>query len=266
MFDTHCHLNFPEFENSLKTHINSARDKGVTRFLIPGTDYTSSVKAVEIANKYNGVYAAVGFHPTSDLSAKRIDSNVFKLEELISESNRIVAIGEIGLDYYHTSKDMEVATPNLQKEYFIKQLRLSIRLNLPVIIHNRLATYDIISSLEKLGSKHFKRNAVFHCCPADDQLLEFAIKNSIFIGIDGDSTYDIKKQEFIKRIPADLLVVETDSPNLRPMENDVRVNFPNTPSNLPIILQMVSKLKNIEFDKLQSITMDNSGKLLNIKI
>lgn len=260
MFDTHCHLNLDEFDNKLENTINKARESGVECFMIPGVDYSTSKKAAQIATDFEEVYAAVGIHPTTRLDSD-IDEEIVRIEHLAGETVIVRAIGEIGLDYYHLSKDLEVPGPDEQIHMFTAQLKLAVKLNLPVIIHNRQSTEDILSCLNEVGVSNFEKRAVFHCCPAEEELLEYAIKNKIFIGVDGDVTYDDNKKEFVKRIPDDLLVIETDSPYLTPEPVRSEKRFPNTPANLVHTLDAIATARGEDKDKLQKMTFENSATL-----
>ncbi len=264
MFDTHCHLSLEVFEKNLSEIIKCAKGTGVKKFLILGIDYASSMKATEIADEYTSIYASVGVHPTTDLQKLDLYSVLFKLEELSSDSENVVAIGEIGLDYYHISKSDLLASRDIQISFFREQLRLSLKLALPVIVHNRMATEDVLESINGIGAEKFSQQMVFHCCPAEEELLDYAIKNKIFIGVDGDVTYDKDKQEFVKKIPLELLLLETDSPYLTPEPARSEKRFPNQPMNLGITAKFISEIKEMRYDHLVSVTYQNSLRLFNL--
>ncbi len=279
MFDTHCHLNFKAFDKNLDDVINRAKEVGVENIVIPGTDVATSKKAVEIAEKYEEIYAAVGIHPhhvfeifKSSMPFSRQQnkgkswlekaSSLNQIEELLKHP-KVLAVGEIGLDrhIYQKTKygDYQVNEDfiNLQKELFLEQLKLAKKYQKTLIIHNRQAKKDL---LELLNTCDYLTDiqAVFHCCEPDDELLDFAIKNNIFIGVDGDVVYDSQKQQFIKKVPFDLLVLETDSPFLSPFRK-----FPNTPENLKYIAEFVAKLKSISVEDLIEKTTKNANKLFS---
>ncbi|GIW64503.1 MAG: hydrolase TatD [Patescibacteria group bacterium] len=277
MFDTHCHLNFKAFDKNLDEVIKKAQKAGVETIVIPGTDVVTSKKAVEIAEKYGGVYAAVGIHPhhvfeifKSSMPFSRQQnkgkswlekaSSLNQIEELL-KNPKVLAVGEIGLDRHIYKKtkyaDYQVDEDfiNLQRKLFLEQLKLAKKYQKTLIIHNRQAKKDL---LELLNTYYFLLNTkiVFHCCEPDDELLYFAIKNNIFIGVDGDVVYSPEKQKFIKKVPLDLLVLETDSPFLSPFRK-----FPNTPENLKYIAEFVTKLKDISIEDLIKTTTKNANKL-----
>ncbi len=301
MFDTHCHLNFEAFNDNVGEIIDAAKKVGVTRFVVPGTDLPTSKKAIEIAQQYDGVYAAVGIHPhhafsmNDAQSTKHVAREIRKLETLIiscvsgyilHDSSPIVAIGEIGLDRYEYKKtkyeDYQIGEEfiSLQKELFIAQLKLAVKYNLSVIVHNREAKKDTLQVLEENWDEHFMGRLVIHCCEPDEEILQFVIDHKIFLGVDGDLTYNVDKQHFIKKVPLENLVLETDSPflspHLRPANAKAMagqqgfggqatpLKFPNTPSSIPIIAKKVAELKGVTIEEVGKMTTENAKKLFNL--
>lgn len=258
MFDTHCHLNFEAFEDNFEEVIARARHEGVRQMLIPGTDLKTSKKALDIAEVHQNIYASVGIHPTKDLGKIDLESSLYKLEEL-AENNKVVAIGEVGLDYYWFR-----SSPDVQKEFFKAQIKLALKLGKALIIHNRQAGEDVVKTLQSVWHKNLVRRCVFHCCEVDDYLLTFALNNGIYIGVDGDVTYDADKQNFINEVPLESLVIETDSPYLlpEPLRSKERVN--NEPTNMKLVLECVAKVKNIGKDELGKITTNNAKRLFSV--
>lgn len=255
MFDTHCHLNFEAFEDSYEDVIGRARHAGVRFMLIPGTDWKTSKKAFDIAEVHQNIYASVGIHPTKDLGKIDLEPTIFKLEEL-AENDKVVAIGEVGLDYYWFR-----SSPDVQKVFFRAQIKLALKMGKSLIIHNRHAGEDVVKTLQSLWHRNLVKRCVFHCCEEDNYMLTFARNNGIFIGVDGDVTYDKDKQKFIKDVPVELLVVETDSPYMlpEPLRSKERVN--NEPKNVELVLDAVAKLKNIDKNELKKITTKNAKTL-----
>mgnify|MGYP000518933582 CR=1 FL=1 len=311
MFDTHCHLNFSAFNGILEEVISEAKKAGVEKIVVPGTDVETSIKAVEIAQKFDGVYAAVGIHPhhvkkyqnempkqvrhdklssrynklagcnpsPSDsegkfISGSLLNNDLKKLEKLLTHP-KVVAIGEIGLDRYIYQKtkyenyQIDERFIALQKEVFLAQLNLAKKYKKTVIIHNRQAKDDLLSTLANNQLLITNNNLVFHCCEPDFDLLNFAKKHHIYIGVDGDVTYDEKKQEFVKKIPLSLLVLETDSPFLMPKIQKKTVFKKdclciNTPKNLVLIVQKVAEIKEEKVEKIIKKTKTNAIKLFMI--
>lgn len=259
MFDTHCHLNLDIFSGLVYETISEAREFGVEYFLVPGTNIADSKIASDISQSYDKVYSAVGIHPTEKLDENEIDAEIFKLEELITSTKTIVAIGEIGLDYFRFDSPSRV-----QKIYFERQLALACKYGLPVIIHNRMASEDVLLLLSKY-SENKNLEGVLHCCEPEKELLDFANKHDFYVGINGDITYDRKKQGFIKSVNINKILVETDSPNLSPEPVRREKRFPNEPKNIRYIIEELSRIKNVDNSEIVNVTTANAIKLFGIK-
>ena len=274
MFDTHAHLNFSKFDTIVEAVTERARTIGVDFIVVPGTDYASSVKAVEIAEKHDHIYAAVGIHPhhVFELYAKKADIGkaLEEFNELYTKAN-VIAIGEIGIDkheYGETKYDeyhIDSTFLELQRSVFIAQLEKAIDLRKSVIVHNREATDDVLAVINTYADPSLAGRLVIHCCEPDKRLLECAIERNYFIGVDGDITYSLEKQEFIKHVPLDHLVLETDSPFLLPESLKSEKKYPNEPANIPIIAQFVATLLNKPVEEIQNVTTENAKRLFNIK-
>ncbi|PIS15487.1 hydrolase TatD [Candidatus Roizmanbacteria bacterium CG09_land_8_20_14_0_10_41_9] len=274
MFDTHCHLNFKAFQKTLPDVIDRAYKAGVSYMLIPGTDLEASRRAVEIAKGHKGVYAAVGIHPHHALESlgstdDRRKTKVDMIEELLREE-KVLAVGEVGIDKYQY-KETKYKTGSInpdfierQKELFVHQIQLAIQHKKSLILHNREAVEDTLLILKDHWGTHLEGRTVFHCCEPDKQLLEFAKKHRVYIGVDGDVTYNKKKQEFIKTVPLELLVLETDSPFLLPEPLRSQKKYPNEPANLASISAFLGDLLNIEKDELARVTTQNAKKLFTL--
>ena len=299
MFDTHCHLNFKAFnpplsrlmsglrrdfassserskslKKTLPDVIARAREAGVTKIVVPGTDVKTSRRGVEIAEKIDGVYAAVGIHPHHAYKLitnyeLRITNELEEIEQLLSHP-KVIAVGEVGLDnhtYDNTVyKDYQVDSRflELQKELFQKQIELATRFKKSLILHNREARDDFLQILREKWVTHLNDKTVFHCCEPDETLLAFAKDHHIFIGVDGDVTYSKEKQEFIKNVPIEMLVLETDSPFLLPEPLRTQKKFPNEPANISIIYKFISQLCAVNIEDLQKATTDNARRLFSL--
>jgi TatD DNase family protein len=262
--DTHCHLNFQAFQNNLNETIENAKKAGVDKFIVPGAKLDSSLKACEIANKYPDCFASIGIHP------HHIDElNILKKEKIISEYKtliakpKVVAIGEIGLDYYQY-KNLPAITNSdkaLQKELFLLQFDFAIEKNLPVILHCREAHEDLFSIL---ASYQKLPKIVLHCFDAGQNYLEKALNLGFFIGFDGNITYP--KNDFLRNLvsqtPIEKLLLETDSPYLTPVPHRGQEN---NPANLVYIAQEVAKVKNLSLEEIGKTTTGNALNLFSLK-
>lgn len=253
LIDTHCHLNFQAFENDFDAVIKRALEAGVTKIINVGADLTSSRKAVEIAQKYDGCFAAVGIHPhhTDKLESGWEE----KLDELAGQP-KVVAIGEIGLDYYEYESN-GIVNPQIQKEVFIKQIHLAQEQKLPVIFHSRESADDMFEIIKP------PVRGVFHCYAAGKSGIPKVINLGLYFGVDGNLTYDQGLQNVVTKIPLEKIILETDSPWLTPVP--FRKEH-NEPKNVKIISEWLSKIKGVDQEKVAKITTDNAQSLFGIDI
>lgn len=282
MFDTHTHIQFKIFEGRVDEVVDLARHFGVSKIMVVGTDLESSKNAVNLASQFNGVYASVGIHPhhvfeyfTNShpelVSGSKIDSGsntsgmTDGVEDLLNHP-KVLAIGETGMDkyIYKNTKYLNYLISedflDLQKRFFTLQIKLAIKYDKSLIVHNMEAVDETLAVLKDNWSEVLSGRSVFHCCEPDFRLLDFAKEYNIFIGVDGDVTYDRAKQKFVKLVPLELLVLETDSPFLVPKGSQSL----NIPSNLRVIAEKISKIKKVEQKKIEEITFQNSLKLFGI--
>lgn len=282
MFDTHAHLQFEAFQGRVEETIMRAREAGVTYMMLPSTDVMSSRGAIEIAQAHETIYAAVGIHPhhifkyqTQNSKVKsqnyksKLKSDLEEIEKLINEK-KVIAVGEVGLDkyYYRKSKysDYEVTESfiSLQKSVLIKHIKWALKYKKRLILHNREAAQDFLEVLHELWDSNLAGRTVFHCCEPNRELLDFARRNKIFIGVDGDVTYSSEKARFAKEIPLELLVLETDSPFLIPEPQRSQKVFPNTPANLPLIAKFIADLRGVSVDVIKRETTQNARELFGV--
>lgn len=269
MIDTHTHIQFKIFDQNRDQVIEDAKSAGVEKIIAVGTDLESSKKAVELAQIYPDVFASVGIHPHHMFGYQKSEAgsqNIIEEIEKLLYHPKVVAIGETGMDkhdYPNTKyKDYKIHADflALQKELFGGQIKLAIKYQKSLIIHNRQAVEETLEILEKNWDKFLEGWSVFHCCEPDKKLLDFAKEYGIFIGIDGDVTYDSAKQKFIKHVPLELLVLETDSPFLAPKS----IEFPNTPANLKLVASKIAEIKKVEQKEIEKITFENSQRLFSL--
>lgn len=281
MFDTHCHLNFKRFKKNLDEVISRAIEVGVTQIIIPGTDITSSKKAIEIAEKHDGFYVAVGIHPhhayelvkseteSDSVNKLKVESELQLIESLLTHP-KVVAVGEVGMDrhVYEETKYNDYSVDErfieIQRDLLRLQMDLAIKHDKSLILHNREAKADLLPLIVKNWDGKLASRTVLHCCEADMELLEFATKYHVFIGVDGDITFSKAKQEFIKQVPIEMLVVETDSPFILPEPLLSQKKYPNEPANLKYIVEEVAKLKGVKVEEVAERTTQNGLKLFGL--
>lgn len=273
IIDTHSHLNFNAFKEDSDEVIKRTLAENIWMINV-GTQYQTSKNAVELAEKYQkGVYAAIGLHPIyaaaefiklkTDpeegeflIKEQNFDKEAYKRLAL-SGSRRVVAIGEIGLDYYYKPKTAAKLTQfkEKQKKVFLEQLDLAQDLNLPVIFHCRVAHDDVI---EILKSQNIK--GVIHCFTGTLEQAKKYIQMGFYIGING-IIFKFNIDEIIKKIPLSKILLETDCPYLTPpQENRKR----NEPIFIKHTIQKIADLKGIAFEEVCEITTENAKRLFNI--
>ncbi len=254
IFDTHCHLNDEALLSRLDEVLDNARKVGVNRFLVVGWNKESSLKAIELANQYDEIYAAIGFHPTDIDGVSEDDYN-----EVMSHINdpKVVCVGEIGLDY-HWVKDP--AQREKQKEWFIKQIEFANKVKKPISIHNREAFEDCLNILKKHKPLY---GGVMHCYSGSVELLKDVLDLGLYIGLDGPLTFTNAKtpKEVCEVVPLDRLVVETDSPYLSPHPLRGTVN---EPKNIALVIDEITNLKGLSKKHILDALYQNSLKLFNL--
>lgn len=264
MIDVHCHLNFHAFEKDYDEVIQRAQQKGVKTIINTGTKLDSSTKAVELANKYDALYAIVGIHPHH---ADKVEPDWTEQLRKLALQKKVVAIGECGMDYYGYRSN-GIVEPKLQQDVFEKQLQIAHALNLPLQIHNRQAGKDILEILEHYKNSLEPIPGMFHCFAGDREILRKALNLGFYIGFDGNLTYkglakgentDLK--DIAKYTPLDRIVTETDSPYLAP---EPHRGSRNEPHYVILIGEFLAKLKGVPFSKLQAQTEQNAERLFAI--
>ena len=261
LFDSHAHYNDEKFDNDRYELIEKIYESGVTRLINAGYSLESSKYALEIAKKYDWIYTISGISPndipdTEDLLEKQLQ----ELTDFINtekQFNKIVAIGEIGLDYYWEKEEEKRL---LQRKAFIKQIDLANKLNLPIVIHTREAVMD---TLQILKEHIVKKNGVFHCCPLNRELVKEALKLGFYISFAGPVTFKNSKNanEIIEMVPLDKILIETDSPYLSPEPHRGKRNDSR---NVKYIAEKIANVKQLSLDEIARITFENTNKIFGI--
>ena len=253
--DAHCHLTGEEFEDGggVEAVIERAEAAGVSRIICSGFDLDSSIKAAELSERFDSVYFCAGFHP-SELKKYR-SGDLEKIEELCKKE-KCVAVGEIGLDYHYEDN----LPKETQTELFIKQLELAERLSLPVVLHSRDAAQDTIEVLED-NAGLLKRGGLMHCYSYSPEMAERFLKVGLCFSFGGTSTFKNAKkvQESVRRIPAHLILSETDCPYLTP--EPYRGRFPNEPKHVREVVKKLAELKQTTIEEMQTQIWDNALRL-----
>jgi len=268
--DTHCHLDFNKFDEDRDAVIQRALDAGVERILIPSLELESSRAIIELANSHPNIYAAIGFHPT-DLE-KWEDSSIDDLKNLSTATDKIVAIGEIGLDYYWVKEPEKQA---LQRECLKHQLQLAQDANLPVIIHMReendswfgQASIDLLEILIEwhaiLRAQNHplaERPGVLHSFNGTLETAQKAMEHNFYIGVTGPVTYKNaeEKRNVVKQIPLHKLLIETDAPFLTPVPYRGKRN---EPAFVAHIADKIAEIHNTTREQVAEITSANADHL-----
>lgn len=256
-FDTHAHYNDEKFDDDVEELLNTMSNNNVGGIVIPGFNIESSIKSIELANKHENVYCAIGIHPSDiENSEEKIDRQIEKIRELLKKE-KIVAIGEIGLDYYWTKENME-----LQKYAFKKQIELANEIDLPIIIHTRDSIQDMIDILNK--EIRPKEASILHCCPFNRELVKEGLKMNFYISFAGPTTYKSSKnaEEIIKMVPDDRILIETDSPYLSP---EPFRGQRNDSTKIKYIAEKIANIKDYDIEKVADITFENAKNVFKIK-
>lgn len=255
LFDSHAHLNDERFDEDREELISSLQEKGVDLVVNPGACIKTSIESVELANKYDFIYAAVGVHPhdVGELDETAIDT----LRKLATENKKVVAIGEIGLDYYYDNSPREV-----QKEWFIKQIELANELKLPIIIHDRDAHGDTFEIIKKCKSPEI--GCVLHCYSGNVELAREYVKMGCYISLSGTVTFknNKKTKEVAREIPLDRLFIETDSPYMAPTPHRGKRN---DPSLVQFVADTIAVEKGVSYETVCEATKENAKRFFGIK-
>jgi TatD DNase family protein len=261
LVDTHCHLNLDEFDADRGEVLARATDNGIGRILIPGIDIETSKTAIKCSIDYKPVYAAVGVHPNNGSS--RMRDSLVELKQLVSQE-KVVAIGEIGLDYYrdYTPKDV-------QRSLFSKQLEFAAEIGLPVIVHNRDASEDIIDllmnwqkNLMSDGCRLADHPGVLHSFSGSVEMAQEMAEHHFKIGITGAVTFRnaYNLQAVVEALSLESILIETDAPYQTPHPYRGKRN---EPSNVRIVAEKIAEIKAIPLEEIAKVASHEADKLFN---
>lgn len=254
LFDTHMHVNVDQFTEDREATIQRAFDAGVSYMVVVGFDRETIPLAIEIAEQYETIYAAVGWHPVDAIDMTEAD--LTWIEEL-STHPKVVAIGEMGLDYHWDKSPKDV-----QKEVFRKQIQLAKKVNMPIIIHNREATEDIIEILQTENAQMV--GGIMHCYNDSIDYVQACLDMNFYISLGGTVTFKNAPlpKEVAVQIPLDRLLVETDAPFLAPHPNRGKRN---EPAYVKLVAEKIAELREMKFTEISEKTTQNAFSLFGIE-
>jgi TatD DNase family protein len=252
LIDSHAHLEMKEFDFDREEVIKRARQAGVDFIVTVGTNLALSRKAVELAEKHENIYATVGIHPHD---VAKTDKNTYEALKKLTQRQKVVAYGEIGLDFFRNISPQEE-----QIDLFGRQLELAHELNLPVIIHDREAHEQTLRMVKASGV----RCGVFHCFSGDYNMAKQCIDLGFYISIPGVVTFDKAKtiQDVAQRMPLSSLLLETDAPYLAPIPHRGKRN---EPSFIIHTAKKVAEIKGVSWEEVADVTTKNAKSLFHIE-
>lgn len=254
LFDTHMHINVEQFAEDREETIQRAFDAGVKYMVVVGFDRETIPLAIEIAEQYETIYAAVGWHPVDAIDMT--DEDLAWIEKL-SAHPKVVAIGETGLDYH-----WDKSPKGVQKEVFRKQIRLAKQVNMPIIIHNREATADIIEVLQAENAQEV--GGIMHCYNDSVDYVQACLDMNFYISLGGTVTFKNAPlpKEVAEQVPLNRLLVETDAPFLAPHPNRGKRN---EPAYVKLVAEKIAGLREVTFEEISEQTTQNALKLFGIE-
>ncbi|MCH7762446.1 MAG: TatD family hydrolase [Candidatus Marinimicrobia bacterium] len=250
LIDTHCHLFYENLKSDLDSVLNRAFDLGVSRFVCVGTNMTDSRECLKLAKQYDTIYSSAGVHPhdAKDVSDDYLD----QIADLMT-SDRMVAVGEVGLDYYRN-----ISEPETQKKIFREQMELAQQLQKPVIFHNRDADEDVIQVLSECPGV----TGVAHCFSSDLETAKTFLDYGYYISFSGNLTFkNSPLPDVARELPLDKILVETDSPYLSPMPFRGK---PNEPGRTRYVAEKLAEIHNVPLDVIAEKTTANAEALFGL--
>lgn len=256
-FDSHAHLDDEKFNDDREELIELIHKDEIDKFVSAGYSQESSERAIELAKKYEFIYATVGISPNDvPQTEEQLWKMLEEIKDLAKQNPKVVAIGEIGLDYYWNT-----ANKQIQKKAFIEQIKMANELELPIVIHTREAVMD---TLEILKQYQVPKRGIFHCCPLNRELVREGLKLGFYISFAGPVTFKNSKNanEIIEMVPNDKMLIETDSPYLSP---EPRRGRRNDPRNVKYTAKKIADVKGFSLEEVANITYQNAKKIFEIE-
>lgn len=257
-FDSHAHYNDEKFEHDRDEVISLVKDEGITRLVCVGYNIESSRFAEKISGDHDFIYHSCGISPNDiPQTEQELWKELDEIKKMATQNNRkLVAIGEIGLDYYWNKENAD-----LQKEAFIEQIKLANECNLPIIIHTREAVSDTIDILK--NKEKSLNTGIFHCCPLNRELVKEALKLGYYISFAGPITFKNSKNadEIINMVPLDKILIETDSPYLSPEPNRGKRNDSR---NVKFMAQKMANVRQMPLEEIAKVTYENANRVFKL--
>ena len=251
MIDSHCHIDFRDFDRDREEVIVQATEFGVDRLINIGADIESTRRSFALANQYENIYCTVGIHPHDSKTLK--ESFISEMAQM-AEHRKVIGIGEIGLDYYR-----DLSPRDIQKKAFIRQLDLAVELDLPVVIHVREAMDDAVQIVGKYVGK---TTGVFHCFPGTVEQARQVIDMGFLVSVNGVMTYKNSKMAAIgAEIDLEKILIETDCPYLTPVPHRGKRNVP---AYVKFVCAKLAELKGMDVSEVDKITTRNAEKLFRL--
>ena len=257
-FDSHSHYNDEKFNEDREKIIKDTFESGITKFDCAGYNIPSSLFSLELSKKYEYIYSICGISPNDvPQSEQELWKSIDEIIQIVKEKNskKLVAIGEIGLDYYWNKENSD-----LQKQAFIKQIELANEMNLPIVIHSRDASVDTIDIIR---NHRVKKAGIFHCCQLNQELVRQALELGYYISFAGPVTFKNSKNapDVVKMVPLDRILIETDSPYLSPEPNRGKRNDCR---NVKYVAQKIADIKEISLEEVAKKTYENAMRIFEI--
>ena len=253
IFDTHAHYDDERFDEDRDSLLTELHQKGISYILNASASLESLDSSIELSERYDFIYAALGIHPHS---ADKMDEGVLQKIRVLSKNKKVVAIGEIGLDYFYDNSPRDI-----QRYWFERQIELAKELSLPIIIHDRDAHEDTINIIKKTNAGQV--GGIFHCFSGSAQMALEMLKHNLYIAIGGPVTFKNARKtvEVVNAIPLDKLVVETDCPYLAP---EPYRGKRNNSGYLVHTIQKIAEIKGIGEAEVAEATLANARKVFKL--
>ncbi len=253
MIDTHCHLDFPDYNDDRAAVLTAAREAGITKMVNIGCDLKSSQASVDLANQHPEIYAAIGFHPHD---AKNYDDRMEQQLREMANNFKVVAIGEVGLDFYRDRSPRDV-----QRTVFVRQMNLARELGLPLIIHIRDAYEEALDML--IAEKAYENNVVLHCFSGTPKEARRALDYGMFLSFGGVLTFSNSRlPELVRDVPLDQILLETDAPFLTPHPHR---GTRNQPAMVALVYRKLADVLNRDIKEIETIIDANAQRFFEFE-